>query len=467
MSSLLERLYWKSPYCMKKWMTSMNARKLDYERFGPEFEKIVKEIKGHNQWSAEQFRQYQCQQLRSLIRQAAMNVPYYRKLFRDEGIKPESIRQPEDLKRLPILEKPAVRANPESLLDETYDKKKLIHTHTSGTTGTPLELCRDIRFNSAVWAYNEVRFHEVAGMRRRRDPSVSVGGQLVTASKRTEPPFWVYNRRWKQLYMSSFHLSPKNLEHYVEEMRKFKADYIEGYPSSVYTIARYIVGNNLEPVLFKVCFTTAEMLYDYQRDMIRKAFGCRTFNQYGCVEQVIFAAECPAGSMHLSPEVGIVRVVDDDGQSVPDGQRGHIICTGLTNKVQLFINYRLGDVGTLKVGGCSCGSGMPVLENIEGRAGNFLITGDRRQIGEAGLTLLFHGVEGVDETQFVQDDYDLIRVRIVPGKDYQDSEGQKVVTNLKQRLGDVNVSLECVEKIERTAAGKFRAIVSKLPANKQ
>ena len=467
MSPLLQKIYWLAPYFVKRWMASMNSWKLDHQRFGHAYQQIVEEIAAREKWSSNQFREYQRKELCLLIQHAAANVPYYRRIFQKTGVDPKSIKGPEDLKRLPILDKEVARANQADMVDESLDTSKLIVDSTSGTTGMPLELYRDVWLNSAAFAYLDARWHSVIGMRRRFNRSVSIGGHLVADPARMKPPFWLHNRRWDQLYMSSYHLSPRYLGYYVEELRRFKADYIEGYPSSVYAIAKYIVDNNIEPIEFKGCFTTAETLFDYHREAIKKAFACRTYDQYGCGEMAVFAAECSAGAMHLSPEFGIVEVVDDNDQPVPVGQTGHLICTSLINRVQPFIRYRIGDIGTLKDGGCSCRSSLPVLDRIEGRMGSMLITRDGRKIGAPGLTLLFHHVKGVAETQIVQEDYDLFRVRLVPAEGYEDTDGQRIVANLAKRLGDVEIHLELTDKIERTKAGKFRAVVCNLTKNEK
>lgn len=466
MASLKQQIYWKAPGFFKNLLASWHARRLDRERFGPAYEETLRDIATRDRWSADQFAEYQRQQLVEVVRLAAERVPYYRQGCRAAGVDPGSIRGPEDLPRLPILEKRVVRDDPSCLLDETLDRRDLIVLHTSGTTGTPLELYRDIWLNSAAWAYITARFHSQASVERRRNRSASVGGHMVTAPTRTRPPFWVYNRLWRQLYMSSYHLSPRYLDAYVKKLRSFRPDYIEGYPSSVYAIARHIMENGLEPVPMKACFTTAEPLFDHQRETMNRAFACRTYDQYGCGEMAVFATECPSGRLHLNPEYGIVEVVDETDRPLPPEHSGQLICTSLINRVQPFIRYRIGDVGSLGAKPCECGCPRPVLRSIEGRVGNLLVTRDGRRVGEAALSLLFHDVKGVAETQIVQDDYDRFRVRLVPGKGYRDADGRKVAANLAKRLGRVDICLQVLDKIERTAAGKFRPLVCNLPGPK-
>jgi len=464
MASLGQKLYWKAPYFVKCWMASWNARRLDRWRYGAEYKRLLDEISRRDAWTPQQFRDYQNQQLCEVVALAAAHVPYYRELFAEGGIDPASIRSVDDLARLPVLEKSVVRADPAAFVDERLDRRKLMVAHTSGTTGTPLDLYRDVTQESAAFAYFDARCRAVAGMRRVRNPSVSLGGHLVAPPQRNRPPFWVHNRRWRHLYMSSYHLSPDYLGFYVEELRRFRGDYIEGYPSSVYAIANYIVANDLAPVPFKAGFTTAETLFDYQREAIRKAFSCRTYNQYGCGEMAVFAAECEHGSMHLSPEIGFVEVVDDDGRTVPVGQTGKLVCTSLINRVQPFLRYAVGDVGSLRAGQCPCGSLLPLLGDIEGRIDAVLITPDGRRIGR--LDPVFKGAKGIAEAQIVQDDYDKFRIRIVPGKDYTRADGQRVIENLAQRLGEAEIRVELTGSIERTAAGKFRAVVCNLPGSR-
>ncbi|MCD6393908.1 MAG: phenylacetate--CoA ligase family protein [Planctomycetes bacterium] len=460
MSSLKEKIYWKMPGFAKNWLASAQARKLDRQRFGPDYDRALEEIAAHDKWTAGQFVEYQNKKLAELVRHAAANVPYYRRLFADCGIEPGQIKSTADLHRLPILDKATVRRNPESFVDENLKKSQLVILHTSGTTGTPLKIYRDTKLNSAALAYFDGRCHAVAGMQRRINRSVSIGGFLVAAPERTRPPFWVENRRWKQLYMSSYHLSPRYLGHYVDQLRRFGGEYIEGYASSVYAIAHYIADNGLEPVFFKACFTTADTLFDYHREAIRKAFGCETFNQYGCGEMAVFAAECEQGAMHLSPETGFVEVVDDTDKPVEPGQTGNLICTSLINFVQPFIRYRVGDRGALRPGQCSCGSPLPMLGDIEGRDDAVLMTADGRKIGR--LDPIFKGAEGIAEAQIVQDDYDKFIIRIVPGKDYTDLHGKTVAQNLRHRVGEADISIETVETIERTSSGKFRAVICNL-----
>jgi phenylacetate-CoA ligase len=446
-------------------MASMWACRQDRIRFGPEYEQTVRDATERNGYSAEQLAAYRDRRLCEMVKHAAANVPYYRRVFREHGIDPEAIRSREDLVKIPVLKKSTVREIPRELVDERLDRKHLIETHTSGTTGSALELYRDRSVFGQAFANMDVRCHDVAGVRRRFNRSISVGVYLVAALDRQRPPFWVYNRHWKQLYMSCYHLAPHLVGHYVKEMRRFAPEYLEGYPSALYAIAKHIVDSNLEPVPCKACFTTAETLSQHQRETIQDAFSCRVYDQYGNAETAGFAAECEQGSLHISNDIAIIEVVDDDFNPLPAGQVGQLICTSLINHVQPFIRYQIGDLGALRVGSCSCGRPFPVLDHIEGRTDHVLLMRSGRKIGR--LDPVFKDTYGIAAAQVVQDDWDKFRLRIMPGKTYTDAEGRRAANILREYLGEGEIALEVVEEIERTASGKFRAIVCNLPKDER
>jgi len=459
-NDLALKAYWAAPYWAKCLAASHHARHLNRQRFGPAFDRCLRAVEQRTAWETDQWGAYQSERLRVLVRHAVDHIPYYRALFGESGLKVDDIRGVDDLKRIPALNKVTVREQGLELVDERLNPDTLLNNHTSGTTNTPLRLYWNADVFAATSAYMQVRCFNGAGVRQRQDSFVSLGGHLVAAPRRERPPFWVHNRAWKQLYMSSYHLSPDNLPAYVDALRAFRGECIEGYPSSVYALARFIVDEGLQPIPFRGCVTTAEILFDHQREAIRQAFGCQTHNQYGCAEFVIFAAECADGALHISPDVSIVEVLDDQDRPVPPGAVGHLVCTALENFVQPLIRYRLGDLAALKVGSCSCGSPLPALSFVEGRQDAVLITSDGRRIGR--LDPVFKGCEGIAAAQIVQETRDEFLIRIVPAPGFSQRDAETVIRNLAARVGRARIRTEQVTEIERTAHGKLQAVVCKL-----
>src|SRR5690606_14972011 len=130
----------------------------------------------------------------------------------------------------------------------------------------------------------------------------------------------------------------------------------------------------LESLGVKVVFVTSEMLYPHERNIISQSFQCPVANGYGARDAGFIAHECPAGSMHISAEDIIVELLDDNGQPVAAGQSGEIVVTHLATPGFPFIRYRTGDMAQLASQPCSCGRGLPVLANVQGRRRDFLVT---------------------------------------------------------------------------------------------
>ena len=175
-------------------------------------------------------------------------------------------------------------------------------------------------------------------------------------------------------------------------------------------------------------------------------------------EAVTAASECHAGRMHLWPDAGFVEVMGDDGP-LPAGDSGELVCTGLVNPAMPLIRYRLGDRGRIApTSGCSCGRTLPVLEAVEGRVDDVLFTADGRRIGR--LDPIFKADLPILEAQIVQEAIGRIRVRYVPAAGFQPSDGESIVRRLRDRMGPVEVQLERLAEVPRTANGKFRAVIS-------
>jgi phenylacetate-CoA ligase len=128
------------------------------------------------------------------------------------------------------------------------------------------------------------------------------------------------------------------------------------------------------------------------------------------------------------------------------------------------VRYEVGDRAALSLDHsvpCPCGRTLPHLESIEGRADDVLYTRDGRPVGR--LDPVFKAAAGIREAQIVQETLDRVRVRLVPSSAYRAAHGGAIARELRLRMGAVEVIIEEVETIARSANGKFRAVVSQLP----
>ncbi|HUO76289.1 MAG TPA: hypothetical protein VMU21_01810 [Thermodesulfovibrionales bacterium] len=108
--------------------------------YGPTFRYWLAFLKESENWDRERLEAYQVEQLRDLLMHAGKTVPYYRRVFREYGFKPEEIQILDDIRVLPYLDKTIVKTNRPEFIATNIPKKRLIAVTTSGTTGIPLSM---------------------------------------------------------------------------------------------------------------------------------------------------------------------------------------------------------------------------------------------------------------------------------------------------------------------------------------
>ncbi len=431
-------------------------------RYGSETDALVQAALERDRWSAERWSAWREERLALVLTRAATRVPYYRDQWaarRRSG----DLASPELLANWPILEKECVRRSPEAFVADDCDRSHMFHEHTSGTTGTSLDLWWSRDTVRAWYALFEARWRRWYGV-SRHDRWAILGGQLVVPVSRRTPPFWVWNAALNQLYMSSYHLAPDSIPRYLDAIRRHRVRYLFGYTSALHTLARGALDagdGGARSLGLAVVITNAEPVFPHQRETIERAFGCPVRETYGMAEIVTAASECEAGRLHSWPEVGEVEVLDGGVPVAGDGV-GDLVCTGLVNVDMPLIRYRLGDRAALDraAATCSCGRTLQRFAAIEGRSDDTLYTRDGRAVGR--MDPVFKSRLAVIEAQIIQHSLDRVRVMVVPAEDFSSADSAAIVERVRDRLGNVAVELEAVDRIPRTANGKLRAVICEL-----
>ncbi len=459
MSSLLVAAYHRLPPAGRSALASARGVYLSRWRYGPDAERLVAEALARETWSADRWREWSEERLGRLLERAATRVPAYREHWaarRRNGDRAAWDR----LEHWPVLTKDALRANPRAFLADDCDPRRMFHEQTSGTTGKPLELWSSRVTVRAWYALFEARWRHWHGV-TRRDRWALLGGQLVTPVQAVRPPFWVWNAGLRQLYMSSYHLAPQFLPFYLDALRRYRIRYLLGYASSLHALARAALASGMTGLDLRVVLSSAEPLLPSQRETIEAAFGCPVRETYGMSETVAAAGECASGSLHRWPEAGWLEVRTETGPAT-EGAVGDFICTGLLNQDMPLIRYAVGDRGAEAAGACACGRTLPRLAAVEGRSDDVLLTPDGRAVGR--LDPVFKARLQVREAQIVQEALDRIRVRVVPADGYSAADGRAIADAVRDRMGDVAVTIESVAAIPRGPNGKFRAVICALDA---
>ncbi len=429
-------------------------------RYGPQTERLVEQALERESWSAAQWQAWRHHRLGYILHRAATRVPYYREQWAGRRRKGDR-RSWEDLENWPLLDKEVLRLHPEAFIADDCHPRFMFREQTSGSTGKPLQLWRSRRTLRARYALYEARHRRWYGV-SRDDRWAMVGGQLVTPVTQTRPPFWVWNAALRQLYVSSYHLSPRFLPDIVDALERYRVRYLWGYPSSLSAIAEAVPPRGGTKLALEVAIANAEPVLPLQRHRIEQALGCPLRETYGMVELVAAAGECEYGALHTWPEMGWLQVFEGFHPAAP-GVIGDLVCTSLLDADMPLIRYRLGDRAALggEPAACPCGRSLPLLAAMEGRSDDLLYTADGRRVGR--LDPVFKSRLPIREAQIIQESLGRVRVRYVPDTDFTKADADTIVEQLQARLGRVEVAVEPARSIPRGPNGKFRAVVCQLP----
>jgi phenylacetate-CoA ligase len=408
----------------------------------------------------------QGQKLRRLVRQAYDHVPYYRSVLDEHGVRPNDIQTADDLRRLPILTKEIVRHRGADLRARAgVTWPQLVRAnHTGGSTGAPLTFYQDQNYRD----WNEmahIRDYEMCGY-RLGDSMAFVWGSDYDNKVHTTLRGKLRDYLEQVLYLDAFDAHEPDLDQFCLMLSRFKPRLLVGYVSSLTLLAGLALARKQRLVRPGAIESSAETLTPAQRDLLERAFGCQVFDRYGCREVGSIAHECPAhDGLHIAADNNVVEIVAD-GEPMAAGHDGSVIVTNLNNYAMPFIRYATGDIAIMAHHQCPCGRGLPLLEKVVGRSTDIIVCPSGKLLHGEFFTHLFYKLPGIREFQVIQRTKTRLEIHVVPE---DGSMSDRSIESLKDTIRsygdpDFEVRVLVVDRIERTPSGKYRFVVSELPA---
>lgn len=395
-------------------------------------------------WKKEKIEKLKNKLLRAIIRYAYKHVPAYRKLWKSAKIKPENIKNEQDLKKLPIVDKKMIKENYKNFISREYlehveslNKRAIFFRQTSGTTGKPLIMPFDINskaYLDAVYAralidvgydYTKPLLYYWWSMRSNKWYSVFGFFRKIFV------PI-----EWDEIQQLNF-------------MQKIKPKYIYYYPSQLFFISRYILKNDIKLGFKpKLIITHAEILTESMRKTIEKAFNTKVYDEYGSNEFNRIAFEClDRNGYHVPIDSLIVEIIDENKEEVSGGEKGEIIITSLFNKVLPLIRYKQEDyVIKSENEECSCGINLPIkIKSIEGRIMHSL----NKEITQKYLTeVLVNVCKDFWKFQLFFDENGNAKLYVVP---WEDSPEKPKIGKLKRFFKKVEIKrVKDIKKNKKT-----------------
>jgi phenylacetate-CoA ligase len=460
MKKLLERIYYSLPIAFQNVAISIYGFYWYKRRFGGSFHQGVKECFARESNSEEEWNSYQNEALRKILVHAFTTVPFYINQLPNIPLTLEEIKSLtiDELHKLPILTKTDLNEfGATTLLSKNLEPNGEF-LYSSGSTGTPTKILYSFKMHQRYFAIFESRINYWAGI-DYKVPRGVIGGRRIIREGVNKGPFYRYNIFEKQTYFSAYHISKETAQDYVDDMVKNKVEYMTGYASANYFLARFIEEAGIKAPKLRAVLTSADKLTQEMRDTFRRVYQCETYDSYNGVEACNLISECEFGNLHIVPDVGTVEVLNERGEACELGETGEVVSTGFLNYDQPLIRYKMGDLIRLsKNQNCKCGRNMPVVDEIVGRLEDVVIGSDGREM------VRFHGVfidiPTIVEAQVIQHELTRFELLIALKGSLSQETKDLMLKRMVSQLGTVQVDFTIVDSIPRNANGKFKSVVS-------
>ena len=451
----IRNIYGALPYFLQNWAISLVGWGVRRRRLGRNFSSLLKSYIERDSWARDRLRAFRDERLREFVLSAVSEVPHYQALIRKMGMSPEEAASPEGFSSLPILSKQDVNSNPHQFNNPGVSKRGVLEQETSGTTGTALAFPVETDSHREQWAvWWRHRFRHGLSLDTW---SGLFGGHPIVPQGHRNGRFWRINRPLKQVMFSNYHMSDTNLVLYLEEIRRRGLTWLHGYPSALALLAEAALRTGFELPELRWITTGAETLRDSQAEMMRLAFGIDAVEHYGLSEGVANISQCSEGNYHVDEDFSYVEFIPH--AEIAGVHR--IVGTNLTNRAFPLLRYDTMDLVVVEEGGCGCGLPGRVVSKIIGREDDYVATPSGHRVGR--LDHIFKGVEGIREAQIIQDSPSSLLFRIATAAGFDKVNEDLILTRTRQFLGtEMEVTLEYVDEIYRTSAGKLKFVVSKV-----
>lgn len=393
--------------------------------------------------------------LRRIVAHAVRHVAHYR----DFGLAPRTVEQLADL---PLIRGEALAAHPERFYSEAFPREAVLELDTSGTLGRLKRIRYDARALFCAraagyrvlaaqarllggWKIRSLHFHPPRGT---RDAILR-----FHAARSWLPAAWLADDEEGSVG-DPFPVA-------IARINRHRPDKVTGFGAYVGALLRWgLETRNLRHRPRLVGYG-GEHIGAADRRAIVTA-GIPIVSSYQCCEALRIAYQCEhqvrhGGGFHIFDDLAALRVVDEDGRTLPPGHSGRLVLSNLSNRATVLLNYVTGDRGQLAPEPCPCGRPGTVLARLEGRDDAMLRRKDGHVVHESLVLRGLFSVAGVRSLQVEQTALDSVIVRVLADQPVE--EGLRAT--LRGLLDDpaLRVTVVPVDALPLEPSGKLRSII--------
>lgn len=313
----------------------------------------------------------QLERLQSTAKKVYEKVPFYRKAFDEKGVKPEDIKTPDDVKRLPFTVKNDLRDNyPYGLFAEPFSKIVRLHA-SSGTTGKPI-VGAYTRNDLDTWMEVMARAFAAAGVNEEDIVHNAYGYGLFTGGLGMHDGT-------QRVGATIVPVSGGLTKRQIMLWQDFQPTVLVCTPSFALVLAETAeeLGVDFKNIKLRVGLFGAEPWTEQMREEIESKLRLEAFNHFGLTEMIGpgVATECHHhNGMHIQDDHFLPEIIDPKTlEPMPEGEYGELVFTTLTKEAFPIIRYRTKDITRLITEPCPCGRTTFRMDRLKGRSDDMLI----------------------------------------------------------------------------------------------
>lgn len=387
--------------------------------------------------------------LSEILQHTMTTVPYYRAIRITDTI----------LNQFPVVDKNLIRKDTGSFRSDSYLKKKIFKSTTSGSTGTPFTVLHDSdkkrRHQSDVLYFGE----SVGHVWGNGFYYLKIWNKQNRKSKLTK-------KMQNIVPIDVFRLDDRKIGELLDSI---KADAtpksILSYASALDCIVKYLKRNPTElpdgAGLISI-IAMSELLDKPTKKYLKEHFNCPVVSRYANIENGILAQQTSVlGNDFLANMASYHIEILDINEDIPvrEGETGRIVVTDLFNRAMPLIRYDTGDLGVLGKHKEN-GNTHYVFKMVEGRKMDAIYDTNDEHISSFALSNYMWKYTELNQYQFIQIGKSKYEFQLNLEGNF--SREEELVKEFKGYLGsDAEIDVNYVNEIPLLSSGKRKKVLNR------
>jgi len=298
---------------------------------------------------------------------------FYRRVFKEKGLKPNDIKSVSDITKIPFTTPIDIQRNPNAFL--AVPKNKIVRIFTSaGSTGSPKKIFYTKKDMDHMVELSSIG-QSMMGIKKGDTSQITLsygrpswGGGIVTE---------MGGQRLGVTVLAAG--DTLSVDEQIQTIKDLGSTVLCGYPSYLHRITEEASQKeDLTQLGIRKIMIGGMPWPESLREYLQEKWNAKAYDAYGLTEMSLgVAAECRMqNGLHINEFDFIVEVVDPStGEQLEAGEKGELVITTLSREGMPFLRYRTHDLSYIIKESCECGQNTCRIGRVPCRTDGMVIIG--------------------------------------------------------------------------------------------